>query len=391
MAKKSDRRSALRDRVRHRADETKHSGGSSYIDLPDGVTFFRPEEGTVELDFLPYEVTKDVTVPISRTKDMDLAEGDLNDRRLIFVHRGIGADSKSYLCPRTIKKACPICEERARLQKDYKANEDLIKDLNPQMKELFNVRIANDKKAEVQLFEFSYSGFGDKLDEEIREGKEDWGAFAALESGYTLRVRFKEETYNKIKFLRASRIDFDERDDIKDAILEEVVNLDECLVVLPYKELDAIFQQLDEHDEEEEDEKPTKRPSKKKDEEEEEEDEKPKKRRGRKDEEEEEEDEEPPSRRRERTSSRSKKKEEDEEEDEKPARRSKKRDEEEDEEEDEKPKKKAGKKSSDDDECPYEHEYGVDCDNTDDCDKCEKWDDCRDETDRRAKDKKKKR
>src|SRR5574340_1066821 len=184
MSKRNDdSRQERIDRNRQRAEDAKYTGGSDYIKLPDGVTLLKTKKGTMELDFLQFEAAEDMVVPINFTKDIEYKKGDLIDKITIFVHRKIGADSKSYICPRTIKEPCPICEERARLQKDYKANEALVKAFKPQIKELYNVINLDDKKAGVQLLEYSYANFGKMLDEEVREGREDWGAYAELEGG----------------------------------------------------------------------------------------------------------------------------------------------------------------------------------------------------------------
>lgn len=238
---RSAARPSIRDRVRQRAEENKFKGGSSYIHLPEGVKFYSLDKGTHGLNILPYEVT------VNNHPEADA--GELWYKRPILVHRGIGAEEKRYICPRTIKKPCPICDHRAIMLKDPHADEDAVQALKPQDKDLFNIDCG---KEGIQILEFSNAMFTRMLEEECREGKDEWSGFADLEGGYTVNARFTEETFGKAKFLKCSRIDFEERDDYPESILDKVVNLDECLVILPYDKLEKIFLEVGDDDEPEE-------------------------------------------------------------------------------------------------------------------------------------------
>ena len=403
MAKKAKKTAAssMREAAKKRASERQNTGGGgTKFNFPDGVkvTFFKPEKGTMKLDILPYEVTAE-NHPV-------VAAGDRWYQRTIFTHNGIGAEEKSYLCLKTIGKKCPICEVRAKMVKSPDGDEDIIKSLTPKEREVFNVIDLNDEKAGVQLWEYSYHLFGKLLETELREGDDDLAGFADLVDGKTLKVRFKEKQMGKNKFLEADRIDFLDRDDYDEDILEDVLDLDAILNVFPYEKLDAIFTEME--DDEEEDEKPKKgKASKGKKEEpeddEEEEEEKPK--RGRasskkssKDEEEDDEEEEEKPKRGSKASKKPVKKEEEEdeeEEDEKPTRASKgkskaKKEEPEDdeeEEEEEKPKKGKGKAKKeepedDEEECPVDDgTFGKDCDEYEECIDCEFFEACQEKHD----------
>lgn len=401
MAKKAAaKRSSMRDAAKKRAEERQSTGGggTKFI-FPEGqaVQFFKPEKGKMKLDILPYEVTVD-NHPV-------VAKGDFWYQRTIFVHHNIGAEEKAYLCLKTIGKKCPICEYRAKLVKSPDSDEDIIKALTPKEREVFNVMDLNDEKAGIQLWEFSYHLFGKLLETEIREGDDDLAGFADLEGGKTLEVRFKEKKMGKNTFLEADRIDFKDRDDYDEDILEDVLDLDAILNVLSYDKLDAIFTDL-----EDEDEKPAKGKGKKaKDEEEEdEEDEKPsrssKKSKGKSKpdpEDDEDDEEEKPKRGKKASKKPDPEDEEDDEEEEqkKPSRSSKGKskakpepEDEEDEEEEEKPSKssKKSKKSSDDEECPHDGTFGEDCDELDECFECELFEACQAKHDELAAAKKKK-
>ena len=248
---RDDKRQSMRDRIRARAEEKSQSkaGGSSTVRLPEGRKFVETKKGTMTLPIVPYEV-KANNHPMAK-------KGELWYERTFFIHRNIGAENKMYICPlKTFKKPCPICEARAELMKDWDSNEEQIKALKPSERQLFNVDMG---KEGVQVLEMSHFCFGEKLEKEILEGKEEWAGFADLEGGFDVRVRFSETALGKTTFLEADRIDFEERDDYTEKILDEVVDLDSCLKVLEYDQLEKIFLELAD-DEPDDDPAPSRRP-----------------------------------------------------------------------------------------------------------------------------------
>lgn len=401
------RMSKFREKVRANAQDT--GGTSALFNLPEDAEFFKEKKGKFLIDIIPYEVTKP-------GHPDEVEPGDIWYKRPFFVHFGIGTAEKAYICPRSVGQKCPICEYRERLMKeDFDEHKEVIDALKPRVRVLYNVRVLNSSKYDedkVYLWQIAFANFQKQLNTEIREGEEEWADFPDPEVGYTLKVRFVEESFQGRKFLQADRIDFIERDEpIPDEILEQAYPLDDILKVLPYEKLEEIFwesadtlpEPSDHIEEEEEEERPKRkalgaRKTKKVEEETEEEEERPK-RKAKKVEEEPEEEEEKPRRKAKKAEEeeeedipvekpkRKAKKEEPEEEEEveeKPKRKArKKREEEEVEEEEEKPKKKTKKKREEEEEeapeeeCPYGHEFGVDFDETDDCDVCELWPECR--------------
>ena len=236
MAKES-----LRDRARRRAEEkeqTRKSAGG-YLKLPDKVEFVETKKGKQDLDILVY------TVQVSNHPAAE--KGEQWYERTYFVHRGIGVDNRTYVCPlKTFKRPCPICEYRAALIKEgYDKNKDAIGDLKPRERQLFNVDMG-DKG--IQVLDMSYFTFGGPLEKEIREGEDDWAGFADLKEGYTLRIRWDEKKLGDNTFVEAGRIDFVERDPYKDSVLDEVVDLDACIVALDYDALNKIFLEIENED-----------------------------------------------------------------------------------------------------------------------------------------------
>ena len=96
-----------------RANAEKGSqGGSSWFALPEGVSNWAPESrGRYVIDVLPYEVK-------GKAHPDDIEPGQLWYKLPFSVHHGVGASNDSIVCPASIGKRCPICEERNRLYKE---------------------------------------------------------------------------------------------------------------------------------------------------------------------------------------------------------------------------------------------------------------------------------
>lgn len=220
--------------ARERAQKQSMGFTAPYLKLPPDAKMFKPKAGsTMLLDIVPYVVGKG---------NPWAEEGATHYERTFYVHRGVGANNDSFLCPRMTKKGlrCPVCEHRMKLMKDSDDDDEaLIKDLAPKQRQLFNVINRKDPEAGVQLWDFSYHNFGKMLDARLRNSDEDeeWEKFFFLEGGFTLRVGFAEKSFGGHAFPDAESIDFKSRDDLDEDILEQTHNLDSLLVIPEYDEL----------------------------------------------------------------------------------------------------------------------------------------------------------
>lgn len=361
--KRTRGRSRMGSKVRRKAEKalTRNTGGS-YVATPTGVDNYKPKKGTHSLQIVPYEVSVD--------NHPQADKGELWYQRDILVHYNVGIEEKAVICPKTIGKSCPICKHLASLKKDPDADEEIIKALKPRERELFNVIDPEEDPDKVMLFEVSYYNFGEKLDEELRDGKPEWNDFAEPEDGYELSVRWKEERLGKTNYLKASRIDFEERDDYTEEILDSAIDLDKALVILPYNEIEKLLfgepvdeeEYINNDDDDYEEERPKRKKRSKRETVEDDPEDAPEDYLG--DGEEEEEEEEKPKRKR---KSKKEVKDEVEEEDN------------DDNKEVETSKTKSLKNTNKETEkCPFGFKFGVDIDNEDECEKCDKWDECMD-------------
>jgi hypothetical protein len=226
------------------------SKGSQYghLNLPKGVSVFKETPGgRCQLNFLPYEVTD----PMHPDRDIELdiaVPGELWYKRPYKMHRNVGVNNESAVCPTSFGKKCPICEYRAKLLADGADWQDeTVKACRASDRNLYVVVPLEEKDYDEKphIWDISQFLFQDMLNDELEEN-EDYGEFPDLEDGYTLRIRFSKETFGKNEFAKTSRIDFEDRPKpYPESILKQVPNLDEVLSCPGYDELHAKFFELE--------------------------------------------------------------------------------------------------------------------------------------------------
>jgi hypothetical protein len=288
---------------------------------------------------------------------------------------GEGQDRKSFVClastAQSTEKRCPICEYRAALIKSGN-DPDLADQLKPKQRQLFNVLDHDDEDKGVQMFEMSPHMFGFMLDdEEVVQSERNFDGkfYADVQDGLSIIARFDQGSFAGSKFPEIARIDFEERDDLPDELIDEAVDFDACLRILTYDELYKKFHGFigTEGEEEEENEPPRRgRSSRNTKEEEDEPEEKPK--RGRR-------------------AARNTKEEDDEPEPEEKPRRGRRKPEPEPEPEPEEDDQ--GEEQGPEDDCPEGLKFGIDCDTDEVCDTCDAWEDCKDRQEELEAEKKK--
>lgn len=347
MKKRSTKKkSKFRDAVVRNSKKQKSQGSQfGYLKLPKNINIFKESVGRISLDILPY-VVKDPRHP-DRDEDLEIAvPGSLWYKRPFKIHRSIGPEETTVICPTSVGKKCPICDYAIKLKREG-ADPEELRALKPSRRNLYYVVPINHKEYDEKphIWDISQYLFQDKLNEEITED-EDLAVFPDLEEGLTLRLRFSESHFGKNTFAEISRIDFVEREGSYDEEdIEKLPSLDDVLDIKSYDELESLFFgfETDAEEESEEEEEPEEVNFRK---------------RKRKIVEEEEEEDEPPFEEDEQ--------EEPEEEEERPRRR------------------KSGKrKKSSKNKCPFGHEFGVDTDEYDDCDECDIWEQCMEEFEKR--------
>lgn len=349
-----ERKSSFRGKIIRSAHNQKDKGKSGYLKIPNGVKLLKlPEdERTFELDFLPYIVTTD------HHMELDVREGvavkdSLWYRTPFKVHRNVGVNNNSVICPTTIGKKCPICEYRVKRIKEG-ADKEEFKLLYPQERSLYVVIPIGHKDYDEEPYVWDMADFlfQELLIDELEENDENEDFFT-LDNGKTVQLKLKWKTIGTNPFPEVVSLHFSERDPYKESILEDLPKLDDMLQILSYEAISNLFLEIDEDngglkdvDDEEEQKKPDTSERKRKQFEE---------KRGI---------------RGVRKNTQHIKEEEEEEEDEKVEKPSRGRSKREEDKKDEKEK------------CPHGHQFGVDTDKYKECDVCDLWDDCIEEKER---------
>ena len=253
MARNSNRGSgkeSLASRARDRA-KNRDKGGSGwnkYLDfskITEGLgddekknVFVKIEEngkkrGTFHFDFLPYITTNNPEVP----------KGEPWWRRLIYVHKNIGPENATYLCPTTFNShaACPMCEEYKKLRASAVTDTEKkeANKMRAKPKDLFNVIDLNDEAAGIKIFEMSPYCLSELLQTEAENLLPPGEWFGFLENGHSVTIRFIEKPLEKNSYAFAERVDFKERDDYEESTLNDVFDLDSLLISHTYDELSA--------------------------------------------------------------------------------------------------------------------------------------------------------
>jgi len=244
--KKSSKKSSFRGKVAKNVKQQSERNNSAfgYLNVPRDLKSFSPEPGSkVKFDIIPYRVN-DEKHPDRDTENGIAVPGELWYTRPFKVHRNIGADNDTVICPASFGQRCPICEH-AKAQSRAGADKEELKDLWPKSRNLYIIiPKGHDKFEEVpHIFDISAYCFQNKLNEEV-EADEEFEVFPDLEEGLTLEVRFAKGSMggNSKPFAQASRVDFIKRKEAYDeSIVDEIPCLDGVFKILSYTELKAKF------------------------------------------------------------------------------------------------------------------------------------------------------
>ena len=242
-AKTKHRKGNFRQQVFKNTRKQEQSLRGRHLRMPSGVPIFKETpQSRVNLDFVPYLVT--VANHPDRDDEFETAvEDSLWYRRPYRLHRNIGVDNTSIICPTSIKKRCPICEHRAKLLEEGSDWQDEdVKSLKWSLRNLYVVVPLGLKDYDEvpHVWDISQFLFQEKLNEEIKED-EELGIFPDLEEGKTLTIRFSKEVLGKTEFAETSRIDFKDRKAYDEDILDSCPSLDGMLVIDTYASIKSLL------------------------------------------------------------------------------------------------------------------------------------------------------
>jgi hypothetical protein len=205
---------------------------SKAVKLPDGVEYYKQEDGDNLIDMIPYEVKKGKGTPGGNPR---AEAGFLACEREYQTHRlpGTGKFNDAYCCRRVcFGKKCPCCEWL--IANARTADEDLVISITGQLRHLW---IVNDKpgklKNKLKVFDSNHKnrklGFGQQLKIAIEAQLDEDECFYDLEEGKQVKFIVEGE------YKHVPRIDFKDRDyQYPESILDHGIDLDECLIDVGY-------------------------------------------------------------------------------------------------------------------------------------------------------------
>jgi hypothetical protein len=234
--RQKEQKAERRNSARAWAEEQSQGFEPTAVKLPNGVEFFKQEEGAKVVDFIPYTVTKGSdTLGGNPRADAGFTHWE----RTYEVHRipGSGQFANAYCCRKAcFGKKCPACEW---LQANGRnADEELVRQIKNQRRHLMIVNPKPGKKdTKLMVFDCNHFnrklGFGEQLVEAINaQFDEDDPHFTDLKAGR--KVRFVIEG----KYKQVPRVDFQPRSyEYPESILEHGIDLDECLIDAGYAKM----------------------------------------------------------------------------------------------------------------------------------------------------------
>lgn len=227
--------------ARKRAEQHEKQFESTAVRVPQGVEVFRfTNAKTYRLDILPYLVKTGSDQPGGNPY---CDEGFLHYERTFHSHFiPTPEGDRYYCCPiKTFKeRRCPVCEHLATAERTGTLDDDTIRKIKPKERQLFNIIDLDEKDKGVQLFEFNFWEFGKVLDEKVK-AKEKYEGFYALEGGRTVEVTVKaDHTFSTPRF-KPINLEFEDREDYPEEILEKVLDLDSLLKHVSYEELKKVY------------------------------------------------------------------------------------------------------------------------------------------------------
>lgn len=247
----------------------KDEGGgkrTGYLDTSeyDDVEFYNVKEGKNEIDIIPYIIATN-NHPQGRSK------GKLDYKLDIWVHRFVGEQEGSFVCPKeTFNNPCPICEEIKKMinSQEYSWKDDEIKSLRAKRRVVYNVLDLSEDKPKIKLFDMNHFEFQKEIIEEAENGEDGFVPFADLEEGKTIVFRGSErEGKDFKKSFKPKGFKFLDRDSYDEDILKEAYPLDAMLIIASYEEIkEALFgkhSETEDEENEEESEREVKTKSKK--------------------------------------------------------------------------------------------------------------------------------
>ena len=207
------------------------------------VSFYKLKVGTNKFNIIPFNASANNPL----VKSGVMKKGNPDYGLILSVHKYIGVNKDTFVCPTTYGKACPICEAA----KQAYDNGDSVTGKALKAKQMVYYNIVNpleDDKG-VQLFEFNSWEFERILkavDNSTRVDPDEVGythfADTTVEGGRYIKIEATADpTPNGKERAKPSSISLTRRREPTDEYLDQIIQLDDCVKVLSYDELENVL------------------------------------------------------------------------------------------------------------------------------------------------------
>ena len=213
------------------------------VTLPDGFTFFRfpTDRNFVKIDILPFVAhTENGEQPLTRYN--------------YYIHRNIGVDGGSVICPQKQKGLrCPVCEYLHGLSWTDPGDKELRRKYREQKRQLYCVRWVDgpaDVRDKVLVLDISEYGFGRILEDKINKrdvtdpAEASWDKYADFEEGLTLKLNLAEQSFGGSQtYTAVSSVEFKPRtQQYTDDWYDRTTDLTKCINMMDYESIKERFE-----------------------------------------------------------------------------------------------------------------------------------------------------
>ncbi len=255
------KRPNMKKQLKKRTDnsyKTKDSGSKiGILKVPDNASFMEiVDKKRYKIDIIPFQITtKNYPDPEVYQDDED----EIWHYKLdVWVHRFIGFAEGDYVCLRkNFNKPCPICEDYDFLKKENNVDEDVLQNLKPSRRVLYNVYDCEEE--EMYLFSTSHYLFEKELIDEAYTQKDgEVITFYDIDDGYHIKFRTLKVIKKGRTFFEFKSFSFVEREEpISTEILKKAISLDEILIIPSYQDMKDALHGIDTEDDKDEEESDT--------------------------------------------------------------------------------------------------------------------------------------
>lgn len=179
------------------------------------------------------------------TKQHNISPGDVVYVLDIWVHFSIGANEDTVVClARNYGKPCPICEEFNQLKREG-ADDELLKDLKPKRRALYQVINRNSRSEEekgIQLLDAPH--FGTEKEFSERAKRPLGGGFVYFSDPDEGKSLYFKKTGQRQLTKYSAHEFLDRKETIPNELCDQTVSLDDYLIILSYEEIKTMHEGL---------------------------------------------------------------------------------------------------------------------------------------------------